>query len=518
MPAHTNLAYSSDDGFENCARFENRDPFHNSTCRNGMPASSQEMIVSSRSKKRYVSVAILCFINLINYMDRFTIAGILDNVQKFYSIGNTEAGLLQTSFIVSYMVMAPVFGYLGDRYSRKIIIAAGVTFWSITTLLGSFIPSHLFGIFIFLRALVGTGEASYSTIAPTIIADLFSKDRRSKMLAVFYFAIPVGSGLGYIIGDQITAAMGEWQWALRITPGLGLLSVVLTLLYVRDPPRGEAEGGSNLRSTTLYSDLSDLCKTKSFVFSTLGFTSVTFATGALAWFGPKYMELAIKQRAVGSPPQKAALIFGFITCVAGIVGVLIGSISSQYLRRLNARADPLICAFGVLASVPLVYAGVVIADSNLTLSWILIFLGEVCLCVNWTIVADMLLYVIIPTRRSIAEAVQILVSHALGDASSPYVIGIVSDAIIHSKNPSIDEFLSLQYALYIPTGVLIIGGFFFFLTAVYIEKDKAKCSLVTHAENNVEKSYNIPVKSAIKMKEETGGKSVNLLHIQEIRL
>ncbi|GBL90920.1 hypothetical protein AVEN_221589-1, partial [Araneus ventricosus] len=50
----------------------------------------------------------------------------------------------------------------------------------------------LFGFFIFLRALVGTGEASYSTIAPTIIADLFSKDKRSKMLAIFYFAIPVG--------------------------------------------------------------------------------------------------------------------------------------------------------------------------------------------------------------------------------------------------------------------------------------------------------------------------------------
>lgn len=55
-----------------------------------------------------------------------------------------------------------------------------------------FFSLKLFGVFIFLRALVGTGEASYSTIAPTIIADLFSKDKRSKMLALFYFAIPVG--------------------------------------------------------------------------------------------------------------------------------------------------------------------------------------------------------------------------------------------------------------------------------------------------------------------------------------
>ena len=46
--------------------------------------------------------------------------------------------------------------------------------------------------FLLCRAMVGIGEASYSTIAPTIISDMFVKDVRSKMLALFYFAIPVG--------------------------------------------------------------------------------------------------------------------------------------------------------------------------------------------------------------------------------------------------------------------------------------------------------------------------------------
>ncbi|KAG8272653.1 Protein spinster 3 [Homalodisca vitripennis] len=46
--------------------------------------------------------------------------------------------------------------------------------------------------FLLFRTLVGIGEASYSTIAPTIISDLFVQDIRSKMLALFYFAIPVG--------------------------------------------------------------------------------------------------------------------------------------------------------------------------------------------------------------------------------------------------------------------------------------------------------------------------------------
>jgi len=50
-----------------------------------------------------------------------------------------------------------------------------------------------------MRALVGIGEASYSTIAPTIIADMFSKTMRTKALSIFYFAIPVGRSLVIVI-------------------------------------------------------------------------------------------------------------------------------------------------------------------------------------------------------------------------------------------------------------------------------------------------------------------------------
>ena len=60
-----------------------------------------------------------------------------------------------------------------------------------------------FWSFLFFRALVGIGEASYSTIAPAMISDLFRKDSRSRVLALFYFAIPVGTGLGYIIGKYL---------------------------------------------------------------------------------------------------------------------------------------------------------------------------------------------------------------------------------------------------------------------------------------------------------------------------
>ena len=116
--------------------------------------------------------------------------GILTQVQDYYSISDTQAGFLQTIFVLSYMIFAPAFGYLGDRYSRKWIMAVGVGIWVLAVLVGSFMQD--FTAFLIMRAIVGVGEASYSTIAPTIISDMFVKDARSKMLALFYFAIPVG--------------------------------------------------------------------------------------------------------------------------------------------------------------------------------------------------------------------------------------------------------------------------------------------------------------------------------------
>ena len=126
--------------------------------------------------------------------------------------------------------------------------------------------SLLYRMFLGCRAMVGIGEASYSTIAPTIISDMFVKDVRSRygsvlriillycvlyrMLALFYFAIPVGSGLGYIVGSETARLFGHWQWGLRATPVLGIIAVVLILLFLLDPPRGESEGHQDMEART----------------------------------------------------------------------------------------------------------------------------------------------------------------------------------------------------------------------------------------------------------------------------
>jgi hypothetical protein len=58
---------------------------------------------------------------------------------------------------------------------------------------------------------------------------------------LFYFAIPVGSGLGFIIGAKVAAAMGSWAWGVRVTPPLGLFCIIVTAIFIQEPERGKAE-------------------------------------------------------------------------------------------------------------------------------------------------------------------------------------------------------------------------------------------------------------------------------------
>ena len=62
---------------------------------------------------KWATLILLFIVNLLNYMDRFTIVGVLSAVQQEFEIGQTKAALLQTVFLVSYMALSPIVGYLG---------------------------------------------------------------------------------------------------------------------------------------------------------------------------------------------------------------------------------------------------------------------------------------------------------------------------------------------------------------------------------------------------------------------
>lgn len=71
-------------------------------------------------------LVILTGLNLFNYLDRFVLSAVLTPLQKDLAINDEQAGRLVTAFMIGYFITSPVFGWLGDRGSRKWLIAAGI--------------------------------------------------------------------------------------------------------------------------------------------------------------------------------------------------------------------------------------------------------------------------------------------------------------------------------------------------------------------------------------------------------
>ncbi|XP_029925223.1 sphingosine-1-phosphate transporter SPNS2 isoform X1 [Myripristis murdjan] len=436
-----------------------------------------------RCRSPTAAAGILSFGNVLNYMDRYTVAGVLLDIQRHFNVSDSGAGLLQTVFICSFMVAAPIFGYLGDRFNRKVILSCGIFFWSIVTLSSSFISKEYYWLFVLSRGLVGIGESSYSSISPTIIGDLFTNNSRTMMLSVFYLAIPLGSGLGYILGSSAKEAAGDWHWALRVSPVLGITAGTLILLFVPEPKRGCADqlGGRIKTRTSWFCDMKALAKNRSYVFSSLASAAVSFATGAFGMWIPTYLFRAqVVQKTAEACTQeicssKDSLIFGAITCVTGLLGVVIGAATTRLCRQKTERADPLVCAVSMLGSAIFICLIFVVAKKSIVGAYVCIFIGETLLFLNWAITADILMFVVIPTRRATAVAFQSFTSHLLGDAGSPYLIGLISDALQESYATSVLwQFLSLGYALMLCPFVIVLGGMFFLATALFFLDDREK--------------------------------------------
>jgi len=257
-------------------------------------------------------------------------------------------------------------------------------------------------------------------------------------------------------------------------------------VLVTEPVRGSSDGARIQKRSSWFFDVKQVVKIKSFLLTTLGFTWVAFALGSLSWWGPIFLQKA-HILASGSEDKaeqakekaKVSLYFGVITCGAGIVGVLLGSEIARRYRRLNPRGDPIVCGVAVILAMPFLFTLLLFSKDKLTLTWIFIFIAETLLCSNWALISDMLMYIVIPTRRATASSIQIFVMHLFGDASSPYIIGEISVFFKKGEDDNLTDWISLRNALFLTPMVATLGGVAFLCAAIFIVQDRRRAEAAT---------------------------------------
>jgi MFS transporter, Spinster family, sphingosine-1-phosphate transporter len=413
---------------------------------------------AARRAARY-ALAILTLINLFNYLDRWIVASVVESIKKSLGLSDTELGLVGTGFIVVYTLTSPLFGALGDRRKRPPLIALGVAVWSVATALAGFARGFM-SLFI-ARSGVGVGEAAYGTIAPALLADSFPIERRGRVLAVFFCAIPIGSAAGYILGGLVDQHYG-WRAAFFIAGVPGVLLSLLVLL-VKDPPRGShdvgfraSEVGSRESETDNIDSSSDprpptpaprwsatyrdLFRNRPFILTALGYGAYTFALGGLGFWMPAFLE-----RVRGMPRSEATVTFGTIALVTGFIGTFAGGWLGDFFLRRSKQSYLWVSGIATLIAAPAAF--IAVSNPHRSIYLPAIAIAEVFIFMCTGPVNSAIINAVKPGERATAVGLSVLVMHVVGDIPSPPLIGAVSD-----------HYHSLERAfMLVPLAIVIAG-------------------------------------------------------------
>jgi MFS family permease len=371
----------------------------------------------SERSARY-ALAILTLINLFNYIDRWVVAAVIQPIKQSLGLSDTQLGVIGAGFIVVYALTSPVFGALGDTRRRPPLVALGVAIWSLATGLAGF--ARGFWTLFAARSTVGVGEAAYGTIAPAILSDLFPVQRRGRVFAFFFAAIPVGSAAGYVLGGLADKHFG-WRAAFWIAGFPGLL-LALLMLTVKDPVRGAQDvdvppvSGKGTRAA-----YRDLLRNRPYLLAVLGYAAYTFALGGLGFWMPAFLE-----RTRGMARSDATVTFGAMVMVTGFVGTFLGGWLGDKLLTKSKQSYLWVSGIATLLAAPMTLLGLMHHDKTVYLTALTI--AEVLIFMSTGPINSAIVNAVSPLERATAVGLSVFVMHFVGDIPSPPLIGALSDA------------------------------------------------------------------------------------------
>jgi MFS transporter, Spinster family, sphingosine-1-phosphate transporter len=381
------------------------------------------------------ALLVLTALNLLNYADRNVLFAVQPLVQDEFHLSKTQIGYLTSAFLGFYMIAAPFVGSLADRYSRKLIIALGAIFWSGLTLLTAF--THTYTQLLIRHTLVGVGEATFVTIAPTFVADLFAERMRGRILGIFYLAIPVGSAAGYLLGGHLAPHHG-WRFPFYIAAGPGFL-LALTVLFLKEPERGQFD---SLQETPERGTVFGLVRNPAFLTATLGMAAMTFSLGGIQVWMPQFLYSERHYTL-----EQANFIFGIIIVVDGIVASLAGGWLGDYLLPRMKSSYYMVSAVSMALGIPVMIVGLFARGRAMVPA---IALSAFFLLLNTSPLNAAVINSVGAHIRATAIAVNIFIIHILGDVPSPTMMGWVADRY------------SLQAAFALPVIAMFISSLILF--------------------------------------------------------
>lgn len=417
----------------------------------------------------WYATIILALLYWLSILDRFIISLLVDPIKRDMGITDIQFSLLHGfAFAITFSLFGLVAGSMADRFSRRWVIFASVSIWSLATAACG--VAQTYWHLLLARVGVGAGEAGLNPSATSMLADLFPRDKLTSATAVYTIGATVGSGTAYLFGGYIVDLVSQvdiytlpligeirsWQAVFFIVgvPGALLSFIVFTFPEPARRNRMEVTDNANGRRSLFdsYGKLITFMRTHPRFFACHygGFMFASFIlVGGAAWY-PAHMA-----RTFGWDAGQIGLTLGLTLVPSGISGKLICGYSVDAMYRRGHRDAQLrwyaICLLigapiGILATTsgnPWVF----LAGTGV----FLILLSSLPTCYSSA------LNLVTPNElRGAGIAFFSATAGLIGMAVGPFLIAFISDRFLDGPS-SIGMAIAIMMAIFCPLAAAILG-------------------------------------------------------------
>ena len=383
-------------------------------------------------------LVILMSVNFVNYVDRQIIFSLFPALRREFGLSFAQLGSLATAFTVVLALGSLPLGILADRISRRMVIGAGVLFWSAATFFSGLAGS--FRSLLTARALVGVGEAAYTPAGTAILSATFPREVRARVQGAFDVGMFIGGATGIALGGIVGQWLG-WRPAFFLVGAPGLV-LGLSAMRLPETPHNPSDERLPVR---------ELLRVPAYMVVLAGGWFSSFAGyGYLSW-GP-----LLVQEYKGFSPREAGVALGLTLVLAGISGIMAGAWLSDRLAQLRTWGRAAIVPVGFVLGAPAIFYAL---HSTSKLGFIVFFaLGAFFLSWYHGPVTATIHDLIPPNGRATAMGLYYLFVNLFAMALAPLLIGRIADRY------------SLTTALHVPLVAQLIGGALFLWVIYFIRR------------------------------------------------
>ena len=370
-----------------------------------------------------MSVLVLCAINLLNFYDRQAPGALVEPMRREFGLSDTQIGLLGSMFIWIYALAGVPLGRVADIWSRKKLLAIGVTVWSALTAASGLAAS--FSFLVFTRLGVGVGEAVCAPVGTSWIGDLFPAKRRARVLSAFMLGVPIGGALSFLLCGPIAQAWG-WRTAL-VSAATPAIILVPLLLLVREPVRGASEETLGEAAATepkrdVRGSIFAVLRIHTLWWIILSGALLNFNMYALATFLPAFMT-----RVHGYSVARAGVTCGIVYLIGGVCGGLLGGHLGDLVASNARNARLWMAAIVALLGAPIMFYGVTRPAGFAAAALVAIGIGYGALNTYYGPVYSSIQDIVPANQRGFTMSVYFMAMYLCGASFGPLLTGRLSD-------------------------------------------------------------------------------------------